>query len=96
MQTIDRDILSSVTGGCGCGPQQPPQDPTGGVQTQVSTGAPGATGAPGGTDVMGGLQQLLGFFQSSSFQQLVGGIQGLVGQAGQSGATSTAQPTAQA
>lgn len=93
MQTIDVNDLSNVTGGCGCGQQQPQQqqDPN----AAGATGQP-ATGAPGGTDIMGGLQQLLGFFQSESFQQLLQGIQGLIGQAGQSATPSTQQPTAQA
>jgi hypothetical protein len=45
---------------------------------------------------MSGLQQVLGFFQSPGFQQILGGIQSIIGSFGQLGQGATqASPTGQ-
>ncbi|MEO8548905.1 MAG: hypothetical protein ABI678_03005 [Kofleriaceae bacterium] len=80
MTILDADQLACVTGGRGCGTmqqqqQQPQQQAQGGEQ------APEA-GAPQGGNFLAGLQQFLGFFQSQGFQQVLGGLQSMIGSMG--------------
>lgn len=81
MTSIDLDQLALVTGGRGgfrMQQQQQPQqqqDPNQ-QQAQDAGGQPQQQGG----DFLGGLDQFLSFFQSDSFQQLLGGIRGIIGQ----------------
>jgi hypothetical protein len=75
MTIIDLDQLATVTGGRGGGaPRQQQQQQGAQPQTQ---GGP----AQGG-DFLSGLDQFLSFFQSDSFQQILGGLRGMLGQFG--------------
>jgi hypothetical protein len=92
MTILDADQLASVTGGRGCGmmqrqQQQPQQQAQGGEQAQQ---APEGGAAQGG-DFLSGLQQFLGFFQSQGFQQVLGGLQSMLGSMGGQ-QQQTAQP----
>lgn len=75
MQAIERDVLVQVTGGCQCGQQQAPQQQP---AEAAPAGADQGAAASGG-NAMGGIQQLLGFFQSDGFKQLLGGLQSMIG-----------------
>lgn len=93
MTILDLDQLACVTGGRGgCGVQQQQQQQQaaqGGEQQQAAGGA-----AQGG-DFLSGLQQFLGFFQSQGFQQVLGGLQQLIGSfGGQQQQAAAAQPQA--
>lgn len=74
MTILDLDQLATVTGGRGGGPRQQQQQQPGQQQPQ---GDP----AQGG-DFLSGLDQFLSFFQSDSFQQILGGLRGMLGQFG--------------
>lgn len=78
MTSIDLDQLALVTGGRGgCRMQQQQQQ----QPQQQQQAAPDAGGQPQQSgDFLGGLDQFLSFFQSDTFQQLLGGIRGLIGQ----------------
>lgn len=75
MTILDADQLASVTGGRGCGMQQQQQ------QAQEGGEQPQAGAAQGG-DFLSGLQQFLGFFQSQGFQQVLSGLQSMIGSVG--------------
>jgi hypothetical protein len=89
MTIIDLDQLATVTGGRGgCGMQQQQQQAQQPQQQQPDQG-----GAPQqGGNMLAGLDQFLSFFQSDGFQQILGGLRGILGQLG--GAQQ--QPAAQA
>jgi hypothetical protein len=75
MTILDLDQLTTVTGGRGgFAPRQQQQQQQQGAQPQ---GDP----AQGG-DFLSGLDQFLSFFQSDSFQQILGGLRGMLGQFG--------------
>ena len=76
MTLLDLDQLATVTGGRGCGMQQQPQE-----QAQPQQADPGGA-APQGGNMLAGLDQFLSFFQSDSFQQILGGLRGIIGQFG--------------
>jgi hypothetical protein len=71
MTIIDLEELATVTGGRGGGPRQ--------QQQQQQAGQPQGAPAQGG-DFLSGLDQFLSFFQSDSFQQILGGLRGMLGQ----------------
>ena len=77
MTILDVDQLASVTGGRGCGMQQQQQQPEQGADPQAPDG-----GAAQGGNFLAGLQQFLGFFQSPGFQQVLGGLQSMIGSMG--------------
>jgi hypothetical protein len=73
MTILDLDQLATVTGGRGGGaPQQ---------QQQQQAAQPQGDPAQGG-NFLSGLDQFLSFFQSDSFQQILGGLRGMLGQFG--------------
>jgi len=88
MTSIDLDQLALVTGGRG-GQMQQQQQP----QQQEDPNQQQAEDAGGQQqgNFLGGLDQFLSFFQTDTFQQLLGGIRGLIGQFG-----GQQQPTQQA
>jgi len=75
MTLLDLDQLATVTGGRGCPMQQPQQQPQQQGQEADPTGA-----APQGASFVTGLDQFLSFFQSEGFQQMLGGLRGMLGQ----------------
>lgn len=77
MTILDGDQLASVTGGRGCGIQQQQQQQQGAEQPQAPE-----DGAAQGGNFLAGLQQFLGFFQSQGFQQVLGGLQSMLGSMG--------------
>lgn len=79
MQYIDLSDLALVRGGTQGQPQAQPD--------QAAGGQP-----PAGGGFLQGLQGFLGFLQSPGFQQLISGLQGLIGQFAQGGAPQGAQP----
>lgn len=89
MQTIQLHDLANVTGGCQS--QQTPQ-PSADPAASGAASQQGAAASEGGG--AGVLQQLLGFLQSPGFQQLLGSLQGLLGQGGQSSASQPAAASA--
>jgi hypothetical protein len=74
MTILDLDQLATVTGGRGGFAPRQQQQEQGAQQPQ---GDP----AQGG-NFLSGLDQFLSFFQSDSFQQILGGLRGIVGQFG--------------
>ena len=76
MTILDLDQLATVTGGRGgFAPRQQQQ------QQQPGQQQPQGDPAQGG-DFLSGLDQFLSFFQSDSFQQILGGLRGMLGQFG--------------
>jgi len=75
MTLLDLDQLATVTGGRGCRMQQPQE------QAQPQQADSGGA-APQGGNMLAGLDQFLSFFQSDSFQQILGGLRGIIGQFG--------------
>ena len=91
MTLLDLDQLATVTGGRGCPMQQPQQQPQQGQEAD-----PGSA-APQGASFVSGLDQFLSFFQSEGFQQMLGGLRGMLGQlsGGQQPQAAPAEPAAQ-
>ncbi|MFT3698791.1 MAG: hypothetical protein QM831_36935 [Kofleriaceae bacterium] len=84
MQTIDLDDLALVHGGRGHGQQAQPQQQAADPSQQQAQPATQMDQQPqlqvGNGNFLQGLDQFLSFFQSDSFQQLMSGIRGLIGQ----------------
>jgi len=80
MTILDLDQLATVTGGRGFAPQQ--------QQLQQAGEQPGDGGS-----FLSGFDQFLSFFQSDSFQQILGGLRGILGSFG--GAQQQQQPQQQ-
>lgn len=80
MQTIDLPTLALVTGGRGQqpAPQQAADPAQAGGEPQVQASQPQLQ--VGNGNFLQGLDQFLSFFQTDSFQQLMSGIRGLIGQ----------------
>ena len=91
MTSIDLDQLTLVTGGRGGFRMQQQQQPQQQDPNQQQAQDAGGQQQQGG-DFLGGLDQFLSFFQSDSFQQLLGGIRGIISQF----AGGQQQPTDQA
>jgi hypothetical protein len=73
MTIIDLDQLATVTGGRGGGPRQ----------QQQQAAQPETQGDPAqGGNFLSGFDQFLSFFQSDSFQQILGGLRGMLSQFG--------------
>ena len=79
MTSIDLDQLALVTGGRGGCQQQQQQVQQQDPQQQQAAQDDGAQPQQGG-NFLAGLDQFLSFFQTDSFQQLLGGIRGIIGQ----------------
>lgn len=88
MTLLDLDQLATVTGGRGCVQQPQTQQPQ-----QSQEGDP-AGAAPQGGNFLTGLDQFLSFFQSEGFQQILGGLRGILGQFGQQTQPAPAPQTA--
>lgn len=95
MQIITLDQLAHVTGGCQCQQAQPQLSAPGGDAAGSPAGAAASDGGGGGGGFLGGLSQVIGVLQSGGFQQLLGGLQGILGQFGGQPGAAPAGPTAE-
>jgi hypothetical protein len=94
MTIIDLDQLATVTGGRGgCGMQQQQQP----AQQQAQQPDQAGAAPQQGGNMLSGLDQFLSFFQSDGFQQILGGLRGILGQLGgaQAGGAQQQAPQAQ-
>ena len=80
MTILDLDQLATVTGGRGCALRQQQAQPQ--PQEDPQQADPGGAAPQQGGNFLGGLDQFLSFFQSDSFQQILGGLRGILGQFG--------------
>ncbi len=89
MTRIRLEDLALVTGGC-----QQPQPPQPAQAAQDPSQGAAAAQQSSSAGFMHGFDQFLSFLQTDSFQQLLGGIKGILGQFG--GTQPPAQPTSPA